>query len=576
MNIEELKRRQEEERKQCLEAILQSDSPKKIIIAGPGTGKTFTFGQVLKNYADGNNLALTFINKLANDMQKDLDGLAEVKTFHAYCKKILHQLNARVELVSYLSLIIKRDAELLGKSFNDFDTKFQMLDEENPEITFYLERGDYYDVVSFNDSVYRLYKILLENLDIIPNFQQIVVDEFQDFNPLEVAFINQLEKKGNILIVGDDDQSVYKGRCASSEYLREKYKSGEYAKFELPFCCRCPEVIVQAINVVLEAAQSLEGLKGRIAKRFECYIGDKERDSEKYPKIITAQCSTAQIIPKYIHKEILRIPEEDISESYIEGKEYPTILIVGPRQYLREVERQLNPTFPQITYSPSKDNEYSLNDGYEQLLRFSDSNLGWRILLEYFFQIDKEKEFIQESYTNIPLTKLIDSEFIKSHLQVVDLLKAIRKGESITTVIVEDLKNILGDFYTEVIEYFNPSEEEKSPDIDKSKPSILLSSYVGCKGLSAGHVFLVGVNNGDMPKITDGEIKDVELSKFIVALTRTRKQCHIISNKWLFNPMTKDGKYKSNFEKSIFTSWIPVELIEDRGYLKASNIKISE
>ena len=105
---------------------------------------------------------------------------------------------------------------------------------------FYLKRGDYYDAVSFNDSVYRLYKQLSSEPGIIPTFNQILIDEFQDFNPLEVAFIKKLESKGNILIVGDDDQSVYEDRCASPDYLREKYSSGEYEIFELPYCGRCP------------------------------------------------------------------------------------------------------------------------------------------------------------------------------------------------------------------------------------------------------------------------------------------------------------------------------------------------
>ena len=174
--------------------------------------------------------------------------LAEVKTFHAYCKKILHEQNGKVELFPFLTQIIEKDSSYLGLALRDFDNKFQVLDENSSEVAFYLKRGDYYDAVSFNDSVYRLYKILKKEPDIIPAFNQILIDEFQDFNPLEVAFINELENKGNILIVGDDDQSVYEGRCASPNHLREKYHSGEYEIFDLPFCGRCPEVIVSAAN----------------------------------------------------------------------------------------------------------------------------------------------------------------------------------------------------------------------------------------------------------------------------------------------------------------------------------------
>src|SRR5262249_45184675 len=161
-----------------------------------------------------------------------------------YCKKVLHEQNGKVELVPFLTKIIERDAALLEEALESFDTKFRTLDEKSPEIQFYLNRGDYYEVVGFDDSVYRLYKELQSNPAILPAFDQILIDEFQDFNPLEVAFIDELTKKGNILIVGDDDQAVYDGRSSSPVHLRQLHNSGSYTRFDLPFCGRCPEVIV--------------------------------------------------------------------------------------------------------------------------------------------------------------------------------------------------------------------------------------------------------------------------------------------------------------------------------------------
>ncbi|MEW5799883.1 MAG: UvrD-helicase domain-containing protein, partial [Bacteroidota bacterium] len=155
-----LERKQEIVRKESLDAILNSKAKKKIIVAGPGTGKTFTFKKVLELKRDGENIAMTFIRKLSEDMALSLDGLAEVKTFHAYCKKILHEQNGRVELVPYLSQIVEKDSEILEDHYSNFDEQFQCLNEGSKEVGFYLRRGDYYEVVSFNDSVYRLYRAL--------------------------------------------------------------------------------------------------------------------------------------------------------------------------------------------------------------------------------------------------------------------------------------------------------------------------------------------------------------------------------------------------------------------------------
>jgi superfamily I DNA/RNA helicase len=83
-------------------------------------------------------------------------------------------------------------------------------------------------------------------------------------------------------------------------------------------------------------------------------------------------------------------------------------------------------------------------------------------------------------------------------------------------------------------------------------------------------VIIIGANDGSMPKDPE-HISDVEIAQFIVALTRTRKQCHILSDKWYIAPMLK-GAYQQPRERSCFLDWIPGELIDDRGLLSSGDI----
>ncbi|MFC1592662.1 UvrD-helicase domain-containing protein [Candidatus Omnitrophota bacterium] len=570
MSNDKIKARQKVERQKYLDTILQSGVSKILIIGGPGTGKTHAFGEVLRRSSGNKSLVMTFINRLVEDMKLDLGTFAEVRTFHSYCKKILHQQKGQVELRPYITLVIERDAVLLSEKLYDFDYKFQNLEEGSPEIGFYLRRSDYYGVVGFNDCVYRLYKILQTNPDIIPLFDHILIDEFQDFNPLEVAFINELEKKGNIIIVGDDDQAVYIGRCSSPYYLRSLHSSGRFACFELPFCSRCTEVIVNAINTISVRAQSLGYLKGRIPKRFECYIEDKEKDNIKYPNIITTRCTNVKIIPKYIKKEVSLISEEDIAESYVQGKEYPTVLVVGQRQYLREIAKQLKDDYPQLRYSPSEEGEYGIIEAYEEIMHNSESNLGWRILIELFYEPEEQVEILKATEDGRPMVDLLDPDFIKDNLRAIQIIRSIKEGENLPPGLNKELRLITNEYFDIVVEYFTPRESEPELEVDIKQPKILLTSFIGCKGLSAGHVFIVGANNGSIPKDVN-DIRDVEISQFIVALSRTRKQCHIISNKWLYSPKDKNGNWLSEFEESNFISWIPNELIKNIGLLSASD-----
>ena len=285
-------------------------------------------------------------------------------------------------IAPYLEIIVKSDATCLNLKFEEFLPKFQRLEINTPETDFSLMRGDYYGAVCFDDSVYRVYAKAKDSGDILPAFDQIVIDEYQDFNKLESAFISVLEERGSILIVGDDDQAVYDGRNASPEFIREKYNSGDYDVFELPFCSRCPEAVVESTNRFLSKAEQSGNLVGRTPRRFECFIEDKIEDNARFPRLIISRIKVAKSYTDYVSGIVSALSEEDIIESNTEGEEYPTVLVIGPRQYLRTIYDGLKVSIPQIVYNPSKSIEIDILDGYSLLLPEEESNLGWRIIAE--------------------------------------------------------------------------------------------------------------------------------------------------------------------------------------------------
>lgn len=356
---------QPEKRKQLLDAILESDSPRKLIIGGPGTGKTYVFGELFRKFAPANNLALSFIRKLVNDMDQEFGNIAEVRTFHSYCKKLLHKRFGGVELIPFLTQIIEEDASSIDFINTDFRNAFQHLREEAPEIKYYLQRGNYYRAVSFDDSVFKVYQAVKNDQLELPKFDQIVIDEFQDFNRLETEFIDLLEQNSPILIVGDDDQAVYSSRNSSPDYLRSKWESGEYDVFDLPYCSRCPRVVVEATSAFIDAVTQSGGLASRISKSFVPYLEGKAHENESYPRIISAETANIHGLSNFIQLSINKIPEADIQEAHQNG--YPCVLIVGLRQYLNPIHKRLVKTFPQISFSQSEPIRYFLIDGYRLL-----------------------------------------------------------------------------------------------------------------------------------------------------------------------------------------------------------------
>src|ERR1700722_14949739 len=76
------------ERQKSVARILASKSPKRVVVAGPGTGKTHLFKKVLEGKRSA--LTLSFINALIDDLALDLYGASEVRTLHSYDDQALY------------------------------------------------------------------------------------------------------------------------------------------------------------------------------------------------------------------------------------------------------------------------------------------------------------------------------------------------------------------------------------------------------------------------------------------------------------------------------------------------------
>ena len=209
------------EREKYVDAVLKSSSYKKIVVAGPGTGKTSLFKEILEGKK--NSLTLTFVNALVEDLSLDLCGLSDVKTLHSFARSALSKFLENVKVFPKLSEVIKEDARILLNKKVDFDYLFHNRDDENEHIEFYKKRKKYYDgYYGYSDIIFAIVKLLEIKENKIPTYEQIVVDEFQDFNKLEVSLIDLLSLKSPVLIAGDDDQALYGFKSASAEPYKRK------------------------------------------------------------------------------------------------------------------------------------------------------------------------------------------------------------------------------------------------------------------------------------------------------------------------------------------------------------------
>ncbi len=78
--------------------------------------------------------------------------------------------------------------------------------------------------------------------------------------------------------------------------------------------------------------------------------------------------------------------------------------------------------------------------------------------------------------------------------------------------------------------HWEPKTEEVPPVVDDRGPTIKVTSFEGAKGLSAQHVFIVGMHEGELPRESDN-IRDIEICKLLVGLTRTKKKCYMLQSR---------------------------------------------
>ena len=582
-------------------AVMHVDGP-CLVMAGAGSGKTkvlttriaYLIDNGVKDY---NILAITFTNKAAKEMRDRVNNLiGEVKsfigTFHSFGLRIIREnymylgLDRNFTIIDsddVLSIIKKilKDKNLDPKHYSPYYIrnkisfiKSQMLSDMEIDKYFntdidMIAKDIYYEYdrkmvlnnsIDFDDLLSKPVKLFKEHEEILVHYQDkykyILIDEYQDTNPVQYKLSAMLAKKyRNIFVVGDMNQSIYAFRQADYRNIlnfERDYKDALIIKLEENY--RSTNNILNAANSVIKNNKERKDLNlwsekgdGLKVKYMRAYDEKHEITLviEEINKLLNEGYKKSEIGVLYRTNAQARVVEEGFLKKNIPYK------VVGSYYFYNRKEIKDLISYLRLIYN--NHDEVSLR----RIINVPKRGIGESAIknlenisnLEGISMFDalsskKELEFkdmildlVKES-ENMGLTDLIDLVLertgMKSELEDNNKLENevrlenLMEFKSITASFEERTGLInLGDFLEEISLISDMSNHKEDGD------EVTLMTIHSAKGLEFDVVFLIGMEEGIFPHnmslMEDGLEEERRLC--YVGITRARDILYLTNAK---------------------------------------------
>jgi hypothetical protein len=540
-----------------------------LIVAGPGSGKSFLFLSRIQYWLpldpDASVYVSSFVRKLVKDLQADVEQkLSEddqsrvtVTTLHGLALSLLERshgtdaqpLNRNINVITGVwqsmvwadvrefhdDLTSGHSLRALERQFHaeeyDDDPKWKMLRET------YFQLGRFYNAVGFADMVVLAREAVDENPELNSHLYWII-DEFQDFNASEDHLIRSLTGTvEGVLLAGDDEQALYQQLKASlPEIIIGYYDDPLFANAMLPYCSRCSYYVCLAASAFISNGRP----EGTIKKIYLPLVVDADADKVKVVAT-SAPTSAVDYIQKFVsdHQSDL---DDHIAKMESGEETDPFLLILTPQRTARfystnDADKQLHRWLAQWTAINSGHSEdYRLVATYCSVNRDPSNNFALRKVLEHEGSTAQEVHplLVRALEAGCSLSD-VDSPRISAAIGKCEAAATAVEDEELTTleqvthigalIALTDPNRLAEELAADPLSggVFGTDEDaDEAIETAGSAAAVEMMTMVGSKGLSAKHVIVIGcddVNLGKTSRLT-----------FFVALTRARETLHLITS----------------------------------------------
>ncbi|MEO5859143.1 MAG: UvrD-helicase domain-containing protein [Pyrinomonadaceae bacterium] len=643
-----------------VEAVQTTEGP-LLILAGAGSGKTRVITVRIahlikdKGIAPHNILAVTFTNKAAGEMRdrvrdllKDehLNSFPLISTFHSLCVRILRQdiesLNEgykksftiydtddsqRVVKACIKDLgfdekqVIPRvvrnaisSAKNRGEDVELFASKVEHTDEKRAAAAkvfrMYEERLRIANALDFDDLLIKTVRLLRKSAETREKYNDrykyILVDEYQDTNPLQLGLITFLtEKQQNICVVGDDAQSIYGFRQADIRNILEFEQHFPTAKVILleqnyrstqTILDTADAIIANNINqkkkklwtsnsggdrVLYYQAQDADGEGRFVAAKIEEHL---RRDGSQRVAVLYRTNAQSRVFEEQLRR--MRIDYNIVGGfSFYERQEVKDIvaylkLALNPQDdiaLLRVINtptRGIGKTTLDTLQAQAGELGVSLWEAIETLTdpmtgltanitnRARDAVLSFHKVIERLQKKVVEVEGSDKKVSDVVIAAIDDSGYSL-------MLRSENSDESEARLEnLEELVNAAVDYdrmqETTLRDFIDHAALTADTDSLDSSAKVTMMTVHSAKGLEFPVVFLVGLEDGIFPhsrSINDPKELEEERRLAYVAITRAEKLLYITHS-------MRRRVYGEEIaaEPSQFLNEMPLELIDDLSY----------
>lgn len=602
------------------------------MLAGPGSGKTRVIAHRVAYLINdlcvppGDILAVTFTNKAAAEMKKRAKDLAGelasgiwIGTFHSVCLRILKMEADFLEgytkdFVVYdqadqLGLLKSCLAELdYGESFFVPKKVLSQFDQlENSGLVSFRDDfygnalGDLYDfykkelvrrnAMTFNDLLCVTNRFFSENEGVRARYQNrfshVLIDEYQDTNPVQYDFAKTISRGfGNLFVVGDDGQSIYGWRGANINNILDFEKDFPGAKVvKLERNYRSTSTILEIANSVIrknvgrkEKTLWTENPEGERAVVFRAGDGEDEARfvARRISHLVESGNFTLDDIAVFYRANF----QSRVVEDALRTRRVPYRIVSGVGFYQRAEIKDIiaylrliqNPSddvsFERIVNVPprkigsatvgklremSRTHGFALADAIEysaeqQLL----SPQAQRALFAFTDILEEFRAVAEQGFAAEVIKVLFERTGYLDYLG--DEHHRLENVRELLTAaeILEDIS--LSDFLDLVL---LATDEDRG---DSREEKVSLMTIHAAKGLEFPAVFVVGANEGLLPHRLSAEtFEELEEERrlFYVAITRAERVLFIS-----YASRRKAGSNRSyELEESVFLQDIPSKYV---------------